>query len=149
MEIILLQDMPHLGTANSVVKVKPGYARNYLVPQGLAVVASPSNKNKLMQKIRQQEAKRAELLAECQEKAAKITAVTLRIAAKAGTSGKIFGSVNNVQIAQAIKEQAGVEIDRRSVTLPEEVKMLGTYTAAITLHPEVRASVKFDVFDDK
>jgi len=149
MEIILLKDVEHLGLAKALVSVKAGYARNYLIPQGLAIVANKANKNSLMQEIAQQEERAAKILDEAKATAEKLADITLKIAAKAGTSGKIFGSVSSVQLANALKEAMGLELDRKNIKLPEEVKMLGTYTARIVLHKEVIAPVKFEVFDDK
>ena len=149
MEIILLKDVEHVGLASALVSVKAGYARNYLIPQGLAIVANKANKNSLMKKIKQQEERAAQMLADAKELAAKMGESSLKIAAKAGTSGKIFGSVTNVQIAASLKETFGIDVDRKNIKLPEEVKMLGTYTANIALHKEVLAPVKFEVYDDK
>lgn len=149
MEIILIQDMANLGPANTVVNVKPGYARNYLIPQGIAIVANTRNKNILNQKIKQQQERALKHLDEAKELAVKLSSITLRIVAKAGASGKIFGSVTEVQIAQAIKETSGVEVARKNIALLEEVKMLGTYSARITLHKDVAATVTFEVFEEK
>lgn len=149
MDIILLKNVNKLGLANTVVTVKPGYARNYLIPQGLAIEASVRNLNMLQQKIKQQQERAAKTLEDAKELAVKIAATTLRIAAKAGTSGKIFGSVTSVQVAQAVKEALGVEIDRRNIEIVEEVKMLGNYAAKAHIHPEVVATVSFEVYDDK
>lgn len=149
MDIILLKNVNKLGLANTVVTVKPGYARNYLIPQGLAIEASVRNLNMLQQKIKQQQERAAKTLEDAKELAVKIAATTLRIAAKAGTSGKIFGSVTSVQVAQVVKEALGIEIDRRNIEIVEEVKMLGNYTAKAHIHPEVVATVSFEVYDDK
>lgn len=149
MDIILLKDVEHVGLAKSLVSVKAGYGRNYLIPQGLAIVANKANKNSLKQEIVQQEERAAKIIAEAKELAATISEKTLRIAAKAGTSGKIFGSVSNVQLANAIKDTLGIELDRKNIKLPDDVKVLGTYTAKIVLHKEVTAMVKFEVYDDK
>lgn len=149
MEIILLKDVEHIGLAKALVSVKAGYARNYLIPQGLAIVANKANKNSLMQEILQQEERAQKILDEAKELAATLATKTLKIAAKAGTSGKIFGSVSNVQLVNVLKDTCGIEIDKKKIKLPEEVKMLGTYTAVIALHKEVSASVKFEVYDDK
>jgi large subunit ribosomal protein L9 len=149
MEIILMKDIDTLGLANSIVDVKPGYARNYLIPRGMAIAATPRNKNILMQKIRQQEQRAAQLLQDAKALAAKLSETTLRIVAKAGTSGKIFGSVTNIQIAQAIKDTLGIELERKQVLMPDEVKSLGNYTAEIQLHKDVRASINFEVFEEK
>ncbi|BDS09899.1 50S ribosomal protein L9 [Aureispira anguillae] len=149
MEIILLKDVEHIGLAKALVSVKAGYARNYLIPQGLAIVANKANKNSLMQEILQQEERAQKILDEAKELATTLATKTLKIAAKAGTSGKIFGSVSNVQLVNALKDTFGVEIDKKKIKLPEEVKMLGTYTATVSLHKEVSAAVKFEVYDDK
>jgi large subunit ribosomal protein L9 len=148
MEIILLKNVIKLGLANSVVSVKPGYARNFLIPQGMAIEASTRNRNILQQKISQQQERASKLLEEARELAVRLTATPLRIAAKAGTSGKIFGSVTNVQIGQAIEQALSLELDRRSINIVEEVKMLGSYTAKVHVHPEVVATVTFEVYDD-
>ena len=149
MEIILLKDMETLGLANSLVSVKPGYARNYLIPQGFAVAATARNKNVLMKKIKQQEERAAQLLGQAKELAQKLAETKIRVAVKAGASGKIFGSVNQVQIAQAINDLLGLSLERKQVVLTEEVKMVGTYTADIHLHKDVKAALAFEVYDDR
>lgn len=149
MEIILLKDVEYVGDGNTIVDVKPGYARNYLIPQGFAIVANSANRSELSDQIDKQKEIAAKKLDAAKLVAAKLAEATLRIPAKAGTSGKIFGSVTNVTILQALKEQLGVETDRKSVVLVEEVKMLDTYVAKVKLHKEVSADVKFIVFDDK
>jgi large subunit ribosomal protein L9 len=148
MEIILLKDVIKLGAANSVVKVKPGYGRNYLIPQGLAIEASARNRNILQQKIKQQEERAAKTLEEAKELAVKLASASIRIAAKAGTSGKIFGSVTGVQISQVIKEVVGADVDRRNIEIVEEVKMVGSYSARVHVHPQVTATIAFHVYDD-
>lgn len=149
MEIILLKDIDNVGLAKALVNVKAGYARNYLIPRGLAIVANKANKNSLMQEIALQEERAAKILDDAKALAEDLANKTLSIAAKAGTSGKIFGSVSNVQIMNALKEQAGLEIDKKKIKMPEEVKMLGVYTAILNLHKEVQAPIKFKVEDDK
>lgn len=148
MEIILIKDVENLGKANSLVDVKPGYARNYLIPFGYAIIANKANKNTLMQHIRQREEEAARELAELQALAAKLKETTLRIAAKAGASGKIFGSVTDVQIVNALQEQFNISIERKRISLAEEVKTLGRYTADLNLHKEVQAKVDFEVYND-
>jgi large subunit ribosomal protein L9 len=149
MEIILLKNVNKLGLANAIVKVKPGFARNFLIPQGMALEASERNRNILQQKINQQKERAAKLLEEAKEVAGKIAAATVKIAAKAGTSGKIFGSVTSMQISQAIKAELGIEIDRHNIELSDEVKMLGTYTAKVHVHPEVSTTVSSNNCDWK
>ncbi len=149
MEIILLKDVEHVGMAKSLVKVKAGHARNYLIPQGLAIVANKANKNSLMQEISLQKERAAKLLEEAKALAESMASKTIKVAAKAGTSGKIFGSVSTIQLAKTINEAFNIDINRKHIKLPEDVKMLGTYTATVHLHKEVLASVKFEVYDDK
>lgn len=148
MEIILLQDIDKVGDKYEIVKVKDGYGRNYLIPQGLAIIANATNRKKLDDIKSNEAARMAEMLSVFQVVADKLKDKVLKIGAKAGTSGKIFGSVTNIQIAAALKEQFDVEVDRKKVELPEEVKELGTYTAKLNLHPEVDARVIFEVVAD-
>lgn len=149
MEVILLKNVNKLGLANTVVNVKPGYARNFLIPQGFALEASKRNLSMHQSKIAQQQEQAAKLLEEAKELAKKLATLSFKVAAKAGTSGKIFGSVTNVQVAQTIQEVAGIEIERRNIEIIEEVKMLGNYTAKVALHPEVSVNVNFEVYEDK
>lgn len=138
--------MDKVGDKHEVVTVKPGYARNYLIPQGLALVANTANMAKLDEIKRKEEAELAARKAEFVDMAAKLKGEVLKIGAKAGQSEKIFGSVTNVQIAAALKDQIGIEVDRRRVVMPEEdIKTLGTYTAQLNLHPEVDIKVNFEV----
>ena len=131
MQVILIQDVNNLGGANELVTVKNGYGRNFLIPKKLAVEASPSNLKQLQEKVKQQGKKEAKLLAELNIVIAKLNEGPLTIGAKTGTSGKIFGSVTSVQIARAIKEQKGYEIDRRRISITDDIKEIGTYTAKI------------------
>jgi large subunit ribosomal protein L9 len=148
MEVILLKDIDTLGERHEVVNVKPGYARNYLIPSRLALVANSTNKAKL-EKLRADEAaQEAERIAEFKALAQKLEGQVLRIGTKAGTSGKIFGSVTNVQIMQALKDQMGIEVIRKKIELPEEVKVLGQYTAQVNFHPDVQAAVQFEVVQE-
>ena len=146
MEIILLKDIDKVGDKHTVVTVKSGYARNYLIPQGLAIVANKPNMAKLNEIIQKEEEAIAARLAEFEAIAEKLKGQVLKIGAKAGQSGKIFGSVTNVQIANAIKEQFDIDIERRKIEMPEEVKELGAYTAKLNLHPQVDCNVSFEVF---
>jgi len=145
MDVILLQDVEKLGEKHEVVNVKPGYGRNYLIPQGLAKVANNANLANLEEIKREEAEKEAARLAEYQEIADKLKGKVLRIGAKAGTSGKIFGSVTSLQLASAIKDQFDLDIDRKKIEIEEEVKDLGTYTAQVNLHKEVNAPVSFEV----
>lgn len=148
MEIILLKDIDTLGERHEVVTVKPGYARNYLIPGKMALTANATNRAKL-EKLRADEAAHeAERIADFKALAAKLDGQVLRIGAKAGTTGKIFGSVTNVQIMQALKDQMGIEVIRKKIELQEEVKVLGEYTANVNFHPEVHATIKFEVVEE-
>lgn len=148
MNVILLTDMEKLGEKYDVVDVKPGYGRNFLIPKRMAIIANATNMAKLEEYRAKQAAESEKRVDEFKAIAAKIEGKTLKIAAKAGTSGKIFGSVTNVQVAQALMEQLGVEIDRKIVDMPEEIKELGEYAAKVKLHKDVIAAVKLDVFAD-
>jgi large subunit ribosomal protein L9 len=148
MEIILLKDIDNLGDKHEIVNVKSGYGRNYLIPQGLAVNANAVNRKKLDAIIAEEDAKEATRLDEYKAIAARLEGQTLKIAVKAGTSGKIFGSVTNVQIAQALKENFDLDIERKKIHLPEEIKEVGTYTADLHLHKEVVTKVQFELVQD-
>lgn len=145
MQVILINDVEKLGYKHDVVEVKPGYGRNYLIPKGLAKIANKSNMAELDEIKRQEAEKEAARKAEYVEMARKMEGVVLKIGAKAGQSGKIFGSVTNVQIAAALKDQLGLDVERRKIEIAEEVKDLGTYQATINLHVEVQPSISFDV----
>lgn len=145
MQVILIQDVNNLGGAYEVVRVRNGYARNYLIPQKMAIEASPSNMAQLNERMKQLQKKEAKLLAEINSVIAKLKEGPLKIGAKTGTSGKIFGSVTSVQIARAIREQRGYEIDRRRITILDEVKELGTYKAKIDFGNGNETEVEFEV----
>ncbi len=145
MEIILLQDVPKLGQKDDLVKVKNGFGRNYLIPQGMAIAATSSSKKVHAENLRQRAHKEEKIKIEAQALAEKLATVKLVVGAKTSTSGKIFGSVNTIQIAEALKEK-GFEIDRRSITLVEDqVKEVGKYKATIKLHREVKVEVDFEI----
>jgi len=149
MEIILLKDLDKVGEKFDVVTVKPGYGRNYLIPQKLAIIANKDNMARLDEHKAREEAKEAEVIAGMQSIKDKVESKTFTIGAKAGTSGKIFGSVTTVQLAQVIQSELGVELERRDIELPEEeVKTLGSYTAKVKLHKKVTADIKFEVVAD-
>jgi len=149
MEIILKQDIPNVGFTNDVVKVKDGYARNYLIPKGYAIIATPSAKKVLAENLKQKAHKAEKIRIDAANIGQALDGLSLRIAAKASTSGRIFGSVNNIQIAEALKEQHDVEIDRKKIFLDgDSVKDLGTYTAKIRLHKEVEATITLEVYGE-
>ena len=145
MEVILKKNVDKLGYANEVVTVKPGYGRNFLIPQGYAVLATASAKKAHEEIMRQKSHKESKMLAEAQAIAAKLADVTLSIATKAGENGKIFGSVNTVQIAEALRE-AGFDIDRKSLKIKEEpIRDLGTFEAEANLYKGVKQTFKIEV----
>lgn len=148
MDIILLKDSERLGKANEIVTVKDGYGRNYLIPQKMAIIANKTNRSTLDDRVNKQREAEDRRIGQFKAIAAKLEGQTLRVGAKAGTSGKIFGSVTNVQIGQAIQEIIGEDIDRRKITLLEEVKNLGDYIAQVQLHEQVQFNVNFEVYAD-
>jgi large subunit ribosomal protein L9 len=147
MNIILLENIDKVGGQYEVVKVKDGYGRNYLIPQGKAIIANDTNMRRLADYEHRQTKKMERLLGDIQNIAKKLSENTLKIGAKAGTSGKIFGSVTNIQIANALKEQLDMDIDRKVIEIPD-VKELGSYVAVIKLHPEVDTRINFEVAQD-
>ena len=144
MEIILKQDIKKLGEKDDIVSVKPGYGRNYLIPQGFAALATSSAKKVLAENIKQAQFKQDKIKQDAEALAGKLESVKLTIGAKAGESGKIFGSVNTIQIADALKKQ-GFEVDRRRITFEEEPKFVGEFIANLNLHKEVKVQVPFEV----
>ena len=144
MEIILLQDVDKVGDKHQTIKVKDGYGNNFLIPKGLAVVANDSNRRKYASIIRALDKRDMARLGEYQALASQLNGKTVTISAKAGASGKLFGSVDAVQIAKAIADQLGVAIERKKVVC-EPLKELGTHTAAVNLHKEVSAQVTVEI----
>jgi len=144
MEIILKQDIKKLGEKDDIVAVKAGYGRNYLIPQGFAELATSSAKKVLAENIKQAQFKQDKIKQDAEALAGKLESVKLTIGAKAGESGKIFGSVNTIQIADALKKQ-GFEVDRRRITFEEEPKFVGEFIANLNLHKEVKVQVPFEV----
>jgi len=145
MEVILIQDVDNLGGANELVKVKNGYARNYLIPRKLAIEASAGNVKQLEEKMKQLKKKEDKMLAEISNVIAKLNESPLKITAKTGTSGKIFGSVTSLQISRAIRDQKGYDIDRKKISITDEVKEIGTYKAHIDFANGKSADVDFEV----
>jgi large subunit ribosomal protein L9 len=145
MEIILLQDVQKLGQKDDLVHVKDGYGRNFLIPRGYAVSATPSARKMHSENLRQRAHKEEKIKAEAQELAAKMAGLKIVVGAKTSSSGKIFGSVNTIQIAEGLKEK-GFDIDRKSISLPEDqIKEVGNYKAVIKLHREVKVEVDFEI----
>ena len=146
MEIILLTDIANLGHKDDIVDVKQGYGRNYLIPQGYAILATPSARKVVAENLRQRAHREAKLKAEAEEIAALLAEVKLTIGAKTSSTGKIFGSVNSIMISESLKEK-GFDIDRKKIVL-KDVKEIGTYTALIKLHREVKVDVEFEVVSE-
>jgi large subunit ribosomal protein L9 len=145
MEIILKQDVNKLGQKDDIVNVKDGYGRNFLIPRGFAVAASTSAKKMHTENLRQRAHKEEKIKEAARVIAEKMTGVKLVVGAKTSTSGKIFGSVNTIQIAESLKEK-GFDIDRRSITLPEDqIKEVGNYKAVVKLHREVKVEIDFEI----
>ena len=145
MEIILLQDVRKLGQKDDLVQVKDGYGRNYLIPKGFAIAASPSAKKMHAENLRQRAHKEEKIKTEAEGLATKMADLKLVLGAKTSSSGKIFGSVNTIQIAEALREK-GFEIDRKNISLPEDqIKEIGKYKAIIKLHRDVKVDVDFEI----
>ena len=144
MEVILKQDVQGLGYKNDVVKVRPGYGNNYLIPNGFALIANESNKRLVNENVRQAAHKAAKVKQDAEAIAAKVGELTIEIKTKAGESGKIFGAVTALQIADALKAK-GFDIDRKKVILKESPKQLGTYKAVLDLHKEVKHEIEVKV----
>lgn len=148
MEIILLENIHKVGDKHEIVTVKPGYARNFLIPQGKALIANDSNRKRLDHLKSLDEARENARVEEYKAIAAKLDGQSVSIPMKAGANGKIFGSVTNVQIAQALREQYSIDLERRKIVVEEEVKNLGSYEAVLNLHKEISTKLKFEVVED-
>ena len=149
MDIILKQDIPNLGYKNDIITVKNGYARNYLIPKGLAVIADKSSRKVLAEVTKQRSFKEEKIKKEAETLAKALETLNLRIEAKSGTSGKIFGSVNAIQISQALKDQFNYDVDRKLIEVDgESIKELGNYKAKVKLHKEVAFDLNFEVFSE-
>jgi len=144
MEVILKEDILNLGYKDDVVNVKKGYARNFLISQGKAVIASESAKKVLAENQKQRAHKLAQMKADAQAIADKLAGVSLTIGAKTSSTGTIFGSVTNIQIADALKEK-GFELDRKLILIKDAVKEVGSYKAVVKLHKEVSVEIPFEV----
>jgi ribosomal protein L9 len=144
MEVILKEDVTNLGYKNDIVKVKSGYGRNYLIPQGKAIIATSSARKVLAEDLRQRAHKLEKIKKDAEEIAAKLREVALVIKTKVSSTGTIFGSVTNIQIADELSK-LGLEIDRKTIIIKESVKEVGNYTATVKLHKEVSVEVPFEV----
>ncbi len=146
MEIILKQDIANLGNKDDIVVVKNGYGANYLIPQGMAIMATPTAKKIHAENLRQRAHKEAKIRQDAEAVAAKLAASQVKVAAKVSETGKIFGSVGNIQVAEALIE-AGLDVDRRNVVISgsDSIKELGQYEAVVKVYKDIKATVKFEV----
>lgn len=148
MEIILKQDMPNLGYKNEIITVKNGYGRNYLIPKGFATLATESAKKIHTENMKQRAHKEEKIKNEAIEVSKKLEKINIKIGAKTSTTGKIFGSVNTIQLAEEIKKQFGYEVDRRNIKLNDNIKQVGKYTARVRLHREIETEISFEVVSE-
>ena len=147
MELILLKNLDKVGDKYEIVSVKNGYGRNFLIPQGFAMVANDSNRRSLASLVGAQDKREAKMVGEYQAMAAKLEEGTITLKEKAGTSGRLFGSVGTLKIASALREQLGIDIERKKIAM-EDIKELGSYTAVINFHKDVAGTVKFSIISD-
>ncbi|MFA5574978.1 MAG: 50S ribosomal protein L9 [Brumimicrobium sp.] len=148
MEVILKKNVDKLGYKDEIVDVKPGYANNFLIPQGYAIIANKSNKKSHEELLRQRSHKLEKVREEAQEIAGKLEGITIKIGAKVGENGKIFGSINTIQLSEALKAE-GIDVDRKSLKIIQEpIKEVGTYDARANLHKEVVSEFKFEVVEE-
>ncbi|MCH3923648.1 MAG: 50S ribosomal protein L9 [Bacteroidales bacterium] len=150
MEVILKQDVAKLGYKDEIVKVKDGYANNFLLPKGFAIIATESARKMLAENLKQRAFKEDKIRKEATEMADKLNAMTgLKIATKAGENGKIYGSINTIQISDAIKNQFNLDVDRKKINIKgENIKELGSYKAAINVYKDIKAELSFDVVEE-
>lgn len=148
MEIILKEDVQHLGNKGEIVKVRDGYGRNFLIPQGIAIVANASNRKMHEETLRQRAHKEEKLVNDAKAAVEKLTTSAIKVGAKVGESGKIFGSITTIQIADSLKK-AGYDIDRKNITIDEEhIKNVGTYTAKVKVYKNIEAEIQFEVVEE-
>ena len=148
MEIILKQDIPNLGNKDDIVSVKAGYGRNFLIPKGLATLATATNKKIHEEILRQRAHKEAKLREIAEKQVETISGIEVKIGAKTSSTGKIFGSVNNIQIAEVLIGK-GFEVDRKNITIAGDIiKEIGTYTAVVKLYKDIKAEISFEVFSE-
>lgn len=148
MDIILLQTVNTLGDKHEIVSVKPGYGRNFLIPQGFAVIANASNRKKLDSLIEEEKALENARIDDYKLMAEKIKGEVIKIGVKSGTSGKIFGKVTNVQVLNALKEKFGIELERKKIQLHEEPKEIGTYPVTVKFHDEVVEEINIELIKE-
>ncbi len=147
MEVILQQDVEHVGRKNDLVEVSDGYGRNYLIPNGKAVIADKSRKRALEEEIKQKKHKEQKRIEEAKKMAKKLSDMVIEVGAKAGEKKKLFGTITPLQLAEAIKDQAKIDVDQKFIDIREEVKYLGTYKARVELYRDVDTEVTFEVVE--
>ncbi|MCI1930099.1 MAG: 50S ribosomal protein L9 [Clostridia bacterium] len=147
MKVILLQDVKGSGKKGQTINASDGYAANFLIPRKLAIMATDGNLNALKQQKKAEDRKTAEELAKAQQMAKKLEAITVKVTVKTGDNGKLFGSVTNKEIAQAMEEQSGIKIDKKKVVLDEPIKMTGEKKVDVKIHPQVTAKVKVAIIE--
>ena len=148
MDVILKQDMPNLGYKNEIISVKNGYGRNFLIPKSYAILATETARKIHAENIKQRAHKEEKIKNEALDAAKKLEKLEIKIGAKTSTTGKIFGSVNTIQIAEEIAKQIGFEVDRRNIKLNDNIKQVGKYSARVKLHREVNAEINFEVVSE-
>ncbi len=148
MDVILKQDMPNLGYKNEIISVKNGYGRNFLIPKGYAILATETARKIHAENMKQRAHKEEKLKNEALDAAKKLEKLEIKIGAKTSTTGKIFGSVNTIQLAEEIAKQVGFNVDRRNIKLNDNIKQIGKYSAIVKLHREVSAEIKFEVISE-
>ena len=146
MEIILKQDVANLGYKDDIVKVKNGYANNYLLPQGMAIIATPSNKKILAENLKQRAFKEEKIRKDAEALQSALNGKSVKLIAKVGENGQLFGSITNQQVAEALKEQHNYEVDRKNIVVDgDKIKAVGEYTAMVNIHREIKAELKLEV----
>ena len=146
MEIILKQDVANLGYKDDIVKVKNGYANNYLLPQGLAIIATPSNKKMHAENLKQRAFKEEKIRKDAEALQSALNGKSLKLIAKVGENGQLFGSITNQQVAEALKEQHNYDVDRKNIVVDgDKIKAVGEYAAMVNIHREIKAELKLEV----
>lgn len=146
MQVILKQDVHNLGYKDEIVKVKDGYANNYLIPQGMAIMATESARKVLAENLKQQSVKNEKIRKEAEDKKAALDGKTVRIVTKVGENGQLFGGVNNMAVAEALKEQHNYDVDRKTIIVDTaKIKEVGTYKALVNIYKDVKAEVNVEV----
>ncbi len=146
MEIILKQDVANLGYKDDIVKVKNGYANNYLIPQGMAIIATPSARKVLAENIKQRAFKEEKIRKDAEAMQSALNGKSVKLIAKVGENGQLFGSITNQQVAEALKEQHNYDVDRKHIVVDgDKIKSIGEYTALVNIHREIKAEVKIEV----